>query len=170
FHGWLETGAGFDFVCRALQDHFYCIAADLRGYGKSEHGKNPLGYFFNEYVADLHEIFKKFSPHEPVWALGHSLSGAMLAIYAGSFPERVARFINVAGFAFRDSAPKTAPEKMKHWIEGLKSQRSTAFTSPEAFAKRLQEADPRLPPDRALFLARHPTRRKGKHFIMAAHP
>ena len=116
FHGWLDTGASFHFLCEHLKEQYFCIAPDWRGYGKSEHTKSTLGYFFYEYVADAHAIFQHFSPHEPVSILGHSLGGAILGIYAGAFPERVGRFINVEGFAFKDNPPERGPEKLRHWI------------------------------------------------------
>ncbi len=172
FHGWLDTAASFDFLCQYLEKDFYCIAPDMRGYGKSEHGKSDLGYFFYEYVADVHAVLSYFSPQEPARVLGHSLGGAIASFYAGSFPERVSHFINVEGFAVRDNPPDRAPEKARKWIEELEGKRFQSFPDLCSFAKRLVQNNPRLPRDRALFLARFLTKRVGpkKRFTMAADP
>src|SRR3990167_1907429 len=98
FHGWMESGASFHFLCEHLQKKFYCIAPDLRGFGKTEHTSNPLGYFFFEYIADAHAIFQKLAPREKVRILGHSMGGNLLSLYAGTFPEQVSHFINIEGF------------------------------------------------------------------------
>jgi pimeloyl-ACP methyl ester carboxylesterase len=170
FHGWLDTGAGFDFLCEHLKKRFFCIAPDLRGYGRSGHTKNPLGYFFYEYMADLHAIFHRFSPKEKVRILGHSLGGAISSFYAGTFPERVGHFINVEGFGFRNPPPERGPERVRNWIETLHSQRFRMFPNLEAFVERLMQSNPRLPLERARFLAKYLTKKTNGKFIMAADP
>ncbi len=174
FHGWLDTAASFDFLCRYLEKDFYCIAPDWRGYGHSEHTKSALGYFFFEYVADVHAILNHFSPKAPARVLGHSLGGAITSFYAGSFPERVSHFMNLEGFGFRDNIADRAPEKARKWVEELHSKRFQEFDSLDAFAKRLRQNNPRLPLARALFLSQYLTRevKKGRKSVvtMAADP
>lgn len=170
FHGWLDTAASFQFVCQYLEKHFYCIAPDLRGYGKSQWSKSPLGYFFMEYVADLHAIFEKFSPKIPVKVLGHSFGGAISSFYAGVFPERLSHFVNVEGFAFKDNPPSRGPEKVKTWIEGLPHQQFNTFKSLKAFAERLIKNNPRLPMDKALFLSKYLSKKVKGGFTMDADP
>jgi pimeloyl-ACP methyl ester carboxylesterase len=170
FHGWLDTGAGFEFLAESLAKKFHCIAPDMRGFGKSEHAKSRLGYFFYEYVADLHELFAKLSPKRPVRVLGHSLGGMVASIYAGTFPERVSHLINVEGYLNPARKSETAPDRARAWIEGVGAQRFRVFKSLEAFAGRLQTSNPRLPADRALFLARHLAKRVRGGWMMAADP
>lgn len=170
WHGWLDTGASFQFLAEQLQKKFHCIAPDLRGYGQSQHSPNPLGYFFYEHAADMHEIFRHFSPHEPVRVLAHSLGGAIAGIYAGGFPERVSRLINVEGFAFRQNPPERGPEKLRHWLEEIHHQRFQTFKTLEHFAERLVRNNPRLPLDRARFLSRYLAKRVPGGYTMAADP
>ncbi len=170
FHGWLDTGAGFEFLVEHLQDRFHCIAPDMRGYGQSGHSKNPLGYFFYEYVADAHAIFEALAPEEPLRLLGHSLGGAVASVYAGTFPERVSHLINVEGYQIPLRDPETAPDRARRWIEGLRIQRFRTFPSLEKFADRLRQSNPGLPPDRARFLARHLTKKVRGGYKMAADP
>ncbi len=170
FHGWLDTAASFDFLCPYLEKKFYCIAPDIRGFGKSEHTPNPLGYFFFEYIADLHEILRKFSPKEPASVLGHSMGGAFASFYAGAFPERIRHFINVEGFAFRHNPPERGPQKARRWIEELHTKKFQTFSTLEKFSKRLQKSNPRLSQERAIFLAKHLTEKVHSGFRMAADP
>jgi len=170
FHGWLDTGAGFDFLVQFLQKRFHCIAPDLRGYGFSAHTPNALGYFFYEYVADLHRLFNEFSPDEPLRILGHSMGGAVATAYAGTFPERVTRLINVEGFQLPDRKPDQAPPKARYWIEQNDAQRFRAYPSLKEFGDRLRVSNPNLAPKRALFLAKHLAKKNRKGWIMAADP
>lgn len=170
FHGWLDTGASFDFVCRYLKNEFYCIAPDLRGYGQSGHTKNPLGYFFLEYVADAYALIRHFSPHGKIDLLGHSLGGAVTSVYAGLYPQRVNHFINVEGFGFRDEAVSEAPGRILKWIAQWHTKQFRRHRDLQHFAKRLRQQNPRLPADRALFLAKHLTKRVEGGVMMAADP
>lgn len=169
-HGWLDTGAGFEFLTPALAKKFHCIAPDMRGFGKSEHSHSQLGYFFYEYVADLHQLFAKLSPKKPVRILGHSLGGMVSSIYAGTFPERVSHLINVEGYLNPGRKPEVAPERARAWIDGVGKMRFRTFKSLQAFAERLQTSNQRLPADRALFLARHLAKRSRGGWTMAADP
>lgn len=169
-HGWMDTGAGFDFVCRHLQNDFYCVAPDLRGFGRSAHTPNPLGYFFYEYIADLHQLFQKFSPDGPVDVLGHSMGGNIVSFYAGSFPERVGHFINIEGFGIFDMPPDLGPERIRKWIEGLGSPRFKIYSNFKELAGRLNEANPHLSKEKALFLARQMGKKVRGGVILAADP
>ncbi|HCU25268.1 MAG TPA: alpha/beta hydrolase [Deltaproteobacteria bacterium] len=170
FHGWLDTGAAFQFVAEHLQRDFYCLAPDMRGFGKSGHIRNPLGYFFYEYVADMHELFRQWSPRQAVRLVAHSLGGAVAAIYAGTFPERVSHLVNIEGYLIPRREPSVVPERGRLWLESLGKKRFRFFKTLEAFARRLQKSNPRLPWERALFLARHLGKRGSRGWTMAADP
>jgi len=152
-HGWMDTGASFHFIAEKLKQHFHCIAPDLRGFGHSEHSHNPLGYYFLEYLADLHDFFIHFSPNQPVVCLGHSMGGNILSFYAGAYPERVSKFINVEGFGIMDMPPELGPEKVRKWLEGRSESGFKVYPTLQDVADRFTKANPRLASDKALFLA-----------------
>lgn len=154
-HGWLDTGAGFQWLAEGLQDKYYLIAPDLRGFGTSGHVANPLGYFFMEYVADLHALADHFCREGSFILLGHSLGGAVASIYAGSFPHRVSHFINLEGFGFPRHDFESSPHRVEKWLTGLQEKPFPVHSSFQSFANRLQERNKRLTPERALFLAKH---------------
>jgi len=169
-HGWLDTGAGFEFLAEHLQQHYHCIAPDMRGYGKSAHTRNPLGYFFYEYVADAHELFAKLAPKEPIRLLGHSLGGIVSSVYAGTFSERVAQLVNVEGYMVPARTPEVAPQRARDWLEQLGHKRFRVFPTLQAFADRLRQSNPHLNDNRAAFLAKYLTKRTAKGWTMAADP
>lgn len=168
-HGWMDMGMSFNFLCEKLQKKFYCIAPDLRGFGESAHVRNPLGYHFNEYVADVHGIFNRLAPDESLKVLGHSMGGNILSLYAGIFPERVSHFVNVEGFGIADMPPASGPERMLKWIsDSTERQRFKIYPDLKSLAVRLKSSNPRLRMDRALFLARHLSRRIRGGYRIAA--
>jgi len=169
-HGWLDTGAGFQFTAEYLQEKFHCIALDMRGYGQSAWTKNKLGYFFYEYVADVHQLFEKLSPDQAVKLVGHSLGGAVATVFAGAFPERISHLVNVEGYRIPERKVEIAPQRLKSWIEGQGKQRFRSFPTLKEFAERLRLSNPRLPADRALFLARYLGKKGKGGWTMAADP
>ena len=169
-HGWMDTGASFAFACEFLAKDFHCIALDLRGFGRSEHTGNPLGYFFVEYVADLHRLFAHFSPQAPVRLVGHSMGGNIVSLYAGTFPERVSHMINAEGFGIQDMLPAKGPERVRAWIEASAADRFKVYATLDEVADRLRVANPDLPLDRARWIAPYMTRPVVGGFAFSADP
>lgn len=170
-HGWMDTGASFEFIAKEISKKFYCVAPDLRGFGKSGHGKNPLGYFFKEYIADVAALAEHFSPQSPVSLLGHSMGGHIVSLYAGTFPERVSRLINVEGFGIRDNPDSVAPLRVREWISSLgKIPPFRVYPSITEVAKRLEVANPRVPLTRLKKMARAMTTPVKNGFVIAADP
>jgi len=169
-HGWLDTGASFDFVASGLEDQYYLVAPDMRGFGQSDHAPNPLGYFFMEYVADLVQLADHFSPQKPFILLGHSLGGAATSVFAGSFPQRLSHFLNLEGFGFPRHDFATAPHRFAKWIKALKEKPFPFHPDLKTFAERLRERNPRLSQERALFLAQYLSHQTPEGVQMTADP
>lgn len=170
FHGWMDMAASFDFLCPLLAGDFHCVALDFRGFGKSAHTPNPLGYFFYEYLADLYELFHKLAPGETVRAVGHSMGGNILSLYAGAFPEQISHLVNIEGFGIHDMPLVAGPGRVRDWIEQRDIHPFRIYHTLAELAARLRKTNPRLPEDRALFLARHISKKVGKGHCIAADP
>ena len=157
-HGWGDAGSCFQFVVDELQQRYRVIAPDWRGFGESVN--RAQSYWFPDYVADLHEILRIYSPGQPAKLVGHSMGANIVGLYAGIYPERVAAFVNVEGFGLADSDPGNAPANYRRWIE--KSSAAPAYSRYESFehlAERVMKRCPRLHPERALFVATEWARR-----------
>jgi len=152
-HGWGDCGATFQFVVDELQRDWRVIAPDWRGHGRSGHaGKS---YWFPDYLADLHAILAIYSPDTPVDIVGHSMGANIGGLYAGIFPDRVQRFINIEGFGLADSDPQAAPDNYRRWIEsGPAMADYRSYQSFDELAQRVQKRSRRMPAAKAMFVAR----------------
>lgn len=151
-HGWGDCGATFQFVVDELQDDWFVVAPDLRGFGASK--IDAEAFWFPDYLADLDRLLDIYSPDTPVRLLGHSMGANIAGLFAGSLPERILAFANVEGFGLADSDPDDAPQRYRHWIE--KSRAPSAFsTYPdfESLARRIRDRSPRMTEERAHFVA-----------------
>ena len=110
-HGWMDASASFQFFADSLKGDWEIIAPDLRGYGQTQWQGSDTYWFF-DYVLDLDLILDHFQPDAPVNLVAHSFGGNIAAIYAGSMPQRVARFVNIDAFGPRSEGVK--PARLEH--------------------------------------------------------
>ncbi len=151
-HGWMDTGATWQFVVDALVRERRVVAPDWRGFGGS--GRAAEGYYFPDYLADLDALLDRLAPTGAVDLVGHSMGGNVAGLYAGVRPERVRRLALLEGYGLADSDPDEAPERYRRWLDTLDA--TQPFRPPgtvAALAGRLQERHPHLPDDRAAFVA-----------------
>jgi pimeloyl-ACP methyl ester carboxylesterase len=154
-HGWMDVAASFQFVVDCLAQEWHVIAPDWRGFGLTEYPKVE-SYWFPDYVADLDAILQHYSPDQAVNLLGHSMGGNIAMIYAGIRPERIAKLINLEGFGMPMTQAKQAPGRYRKWLDELREVPSLrSYANVEEVAGRLQKTNPRLPDQRAAFLAQH---------------
>jgi pimeloyl-ACP methyl ester carboxylesterase len=153
-HGWMDVSASFQFLVDALKQKWYVIAPDWRGFGLSEWQRG--GYYFADYVADLDVMLRQFSPDVPATLVCHSMGGNIAALYAGIRPDQVARLLTLEGFGLSPTMPEQAPQRYAKWFEQIDDPpRFRPYADFEGLAARLQQSNPRLSHDRALFLAHH---------------
>ena len=158
-HGYMDVGASYQFVVDAMSDgplgQRCVVAPDWRGFGRSE-GPPVDSYWFPDYLGDLDALIDALSPDAPVDLVGHSMGGNVVMTYAGVRPQRVRRLVNLEGFGLPDLPPSEAPKRMANWLDELKTPHSLKpYASLADVAARLRKNNPRLPPDKALWLARH---------------
>jgi pimeloyl-ACP methyl ester carboxylesterase len=153
-HGWMDVGASFQFLVDALARDWYVIAPDLRGFGRS--AWQTQGYWFHDYFADLEALLAHFVDGAPARLVGHSLGGNIAMGYAGVRPGRVARVVSLEGFGIPVESPDAAPRKVAAWLDALANPPTFRdYANLDAVADRLQKKNPRLPRDKAEFLAKH---------------
>jgi pimeloyl-ACP methyl ester carboxylesterase len=159
-HGFMDVGASFQFVVDAMAragDARRCIVApDWRGFGLTIPPAATDAYWFADYLGDLDALIDTLSPDAPVDLLGHSMGGNIVMTYAGVRPQRVRRLINLEGFGLPDLPPAEAPARLATWLDELKTPHSLKpYASLAEVAQRLRKNNPRLPADKALWLAGH---------------
>lgn len=158
-HGWMDVGASFQFVVDALDAlgdaPRHIVAPDWRGFGLSA-PSGADGYWFPDYLGDLDALLDRISPEAPVDLLGHSMGGNVVMSYAGVRPARIRRLVNLEGFGLPATQPEEAPQRLARWLDELRQPMALKdYASLDEVADRLRANNPRLPADRARWLAAH---------------
>jgi pimeloyl-ACP methyl ester carboxylesterase len=160
----MDVSASYQFVVDAFSQAFAqgrrIIAPDWRGFGLTAPPVPTDHYFFPDYLADLDQLLDHYAPGTPVDLVGHSMGGNVVMFYAGARPARVRRLVNLEGFGMPASKPTKAPQRYAEWMDELKAlQRGEmalkTYDSADGVARRLMKTNPRLPQDKAQWLARH---------------
>ncbi len=157
-HGFLDSGATWQFLVDEWPEEWPFAAVDWRGFGASPDARKP--YWFPQYYADLDALIDWLSPDAPVNLVGHSMGGNIALAFAGICPERVAAVASLDGHGLPRRAPAAAVETCRQWIGQLRQGEPVAGTYPSlaAFTRALALRHPRLRPDRLAFIARAWTR------------
>jgi pimeloyl-ACP methyl ester carboxylesterase len=151
-HGWGDSGETFQFLVDSFATSRHWIAPDWRGFGGSD-WTGPA-YWFADYLADLDALLDIVSPEQPADLIGHSMGGNIASMYAGIRPERVSRTVNLEGIGLPRTRPEEAPARYRRWLDELREPMAfSVYESIEHFARLLRRRNPRLPEDRAHFIA-----------------
>ena len=122
-HGFMDAAATWDLVAPALATAgLRVLAPDLRGFGDG--ARRPPGsyYHFADYVFDVADLVDALvPPGSPLVVVGHSMGGTVATLYAGSFPQRVTRLVVAEGAGPPDGEHAHAPERMRRWIDEVRS-------------------------------------------------
>ena len=152
-HGWLDSGATFQFMVDALKADWALVAPDWRGFGRSEWPQQ--GYWFPDYLGDLDALLDQLSPAAPARLVGHSMGGNIACSYAGVRPERVRCIVNLEGFGLARTSPAQAPARMRKWLQQLEAPAAPKeYASFEELAGIIQFRYPRFSASQAAFVAK----------------
>ena len=158
-HGWMDVAASWQFVVDALAQDRWVIAPDWRGYGLTEVLPTD-NYWFPDYLADLDFLLDHYAGTTPVDLVGHSMGGNIAMMYAGVRPGRIRRLVNLEGFGMGQTDPSQAAGRYAKWIDELKALHKgelalKPYGDASGVARRLMRTNPRLPQDKADWLATH---------------
>jgi pimeloyl-ACP methyl ester carboxylesterase len=166
----MDVSASFQFLVDALRGDWDVYAPDWRGYGLTEWGKSDC-YWFPDYIADLDFLLREIQPEKPANLVGHSLGGNVVALYAGIRPERVGKLVNLEGFGLPPTRPEQAPRRYLAWLDELDERpQLRPYANFAELAERLRKNNPRLPAERAQFLAQHWGREEGGGVVLRSDP
>ncbi|MGH8617444.1 MAG: alpha/beta fold hydrolase [Burkholderiales bacterium] len=166
-HGWMDVSASFQFLVDAFARERHVIAPDWRGFGLT--GWAPGGYWFPDYYADLDALLDRYAPGAAVDLVGHSMGGNVACNYAGIRPQRVRRLASLEGFGATRTRADEAPARYAQWLDEKAAPPAFGpYPSFEAVAARLRKNNPRLPDDKACFLAQHWAREEAPGRVVLA--
>ncbi|MBX9870978.1 MAG: alpha/beta hydrolase [Burkholderiaceae bacterium] len=161
-HGWMDVAASYQFVVDAFSPAFFegrtILAADWRGFGLTDCPGHD-NYWFPDYLADLDFLLDHYVGDRPIDLVGHSMGGNVVMLYAGVRPQRIRRLVNLEGFGMPATRPDKAPKRYAQWMDELKSLHRgelalKGYADADGVARRLMKTNPRLPEDKAQWLAR----------------
>ena len=158
-HGWMDVAASYQFMVDALAHDRHILAPDWRGFGQTGSG-GADSFWFPDYLADLDFLLNHYAPGQAVDLVGHSMGGHVAMLFAGVRPERVRRLVNLEGFGMPATRASQAPSRLAQWMDGLHSlhqheMRLKTYPDLRGVAQRLVKTNPRLPQDKAEWLAQH---------------
>ena len=152
-HGFMDCGATWQFLVDSLPASWSCVAPDWRGFGTSAWA--PQGYWFPDYLADLDALLGVLVPRGRARIVAHSMGANIAAMYAGIRPDRIAWLASLDGIGLPRSAPGEAPDRYGRWLSQLLDPpKGTRYRSLAHLTEMLMSRNPRLPRDRAEFIAR----------------
>ncbi len=159
-HGWMDVSASFQFLVDALQEERLIISPDWRGFGltKATTELDQDHFVFADYLGDLEFLLDHYFTDQSVDLLGHSMGGNICMLYAGIRPERINKLINLEGFGMPSTRPAQAPTRYAKWLDELKQLHKgeiplRPYVNSDEVAKRLIKTNPRIPVDKAHWLA-----------------
>jgi pimeloyl-ACP methyl ester carboxylesterase len=160
-HGGNDHARSWDHLARALQPHFHVVAPDLRGHGDSDWTRGG-SYALPEYVYDLTRL-PALADAGSATVIGHSMGGMISMLYAGTYPERVAKLVVLDGVTVRpDTGIAPVHERMTKWIGQLQKfehREPRSHATIEHAAAQMRVHNKRLGHELSLHLATHGARR-----------
>ncbi len=148
-HGFMDAAVTWDLVAPELADAgLRVLAPDLRGFGDG--ARVPPGgyYFFPDYVFDMADLVEQLVPAgSPLFVVGHSMGGSVATMFAGTYPERVARLAVLEGAGPPDNQFAVSPDRMRQWIDDVRVVARRAprrMPSREDALRRLANNHPRV--------------------------
>ncbi|HEY6329778.1 MAG TPA: alpha/beta hydrolase [Blastocatellia bacterium] len=159
-HGGLDHARNWDWVARELREDYHVYAMDLRGHGNSQWAPGAL-YSVAEHVLDLSALVDIIDDF-PILLAGHSLGGVIVMHYAGVYPERVRKVVNIEGFGPPPTHRVFRPpsERLRAWVEKMREsehREPRSYPSLAAAVARMKEANPHLSDEVAEHLTLHGT-------------
>ena len=159
-HGGLDHARNWDWVARALREHFHVYAVDLRGHGNSAWAPGAM-YSIAEYTLDLSALADVIG-NFPIYLIGHSLGGILTLLYSGIYPDRVRKVVSIEGLGLPVShrVHHPAPERTRTWMEGVRQaehREPRTYPNLTAAVSRMKEANPHLSDEIARHLTVHGT-------------
>ena len=160
-HGGRDHCRSWDWVAEALRHDWHVIAPDLRGHGDS--AWSPDGdYTSHAFIYDFAQFVHQLG-YDQVSIVAHSLGGIISTQFAGLYPEKVRKLVNIEGVGAAPHVLTGRNEQgfangMRKWIAGRRAAAGRVprrYPSLESAYARLKEENGFLTDEQARHLTIH---------------
>jgi pimeloyl-ACP methyl ester carboxylesterase len=152
-HGFLDSGATWQFLVDCLPPEWTFVAPDWRGFGDSAWSAG--GYWFPDYFADLEVLLNLLTPQSRARVIGHSMGANVAKMYGGIRPKRLRWLVNLEGLGLARTRPDEAPERYAKWLDEIREPfKEGRYASVGELASILRMRNPRLARPISEFLAK----------------
>jgi len=152
-HGFLDTGATWQFLADYLPSSWTLVAPDWRGFGDTEWA--PGGYWFPDYFADLDALLDHLVPRSRARVIGHSMGANIAKMYSGIRPQRLQWLVNLEGVGLARTQADQAPGRYAQWLDEVRDPfKPGRYESAEQLATILRMRNPRLTAAASEFIAK----------------
>ena len=160
-HGGRDHCRSWDWVAEELRHDWHVICPDLRGHGDSDW--SPEGHYATiSYVYDFAQLIHTLDL-EDVTIIAHSLGGNIATRYAGLYPEKVRKLVNIEGLGpspeVKAQMPSMgSPDRVRSWIDDKRKAAGRTprrYPSLEAAYARMKEENAFLTDEQARHLTIH---------------
>lgn len=139
-HGFPEYSGAWEELALELQDQFYCVAPDQRGYGQSYCPEGVENYRTGVLASDMAALARELGA--PVTVMGHDWGASVAYGLAMFFPDLVSRLIIANGVHpvpfQRAMAAGGAQSEASQYINALRRAGSEDYLARDDFGKLLQ--------------------------------
>ena len=160
-HGGRDHCRSWDWVAQELRHDWHVIAPDLRGHGDS--AWSPDGdYSDSAFVYDFAQLVQHLG-YDQVTIIAHSLGGFVSTHFAGLYPDRVRKFVNIEGLGLppatiAERQAKGYADSMREWIAARRAAAGRLprrYPTLEAAYARMKEENAFLSDEQARHLTIH---------------
>lgn len=120
-HGWRDNSASFNRLAELLPDQ-RIIAPDFPGHGRSARRHAQGSYSVWSYLEEVDALVERHCA-EGCILLGHSMGGAVAALYAALYPERCTKLVLLDAIGPLATAPQDAPAQMREAQQQLRTRK-----------------------------------------------
>lgn len=115
-HGWLDNAASFLPLMGELEARF--VALDFAGHGYSGHRPQGAATHYIDHVRDVLTVLDQLGWQRCI-LLGHSMGAGVASLFAGTFPERVAKLVLIEGLGPPSTEPAAAAQTLRQAITDM---------------------------------------------------
>lgn len=164
-HGGFDHAHSMDWIARELAADWHVIAPDLRGHGDSAWSIDAA-YNMAAYILDFVNLIEALG-QDRVTICAHSLGAMITTRFAGLYPEKVEKFINIEGLSVPPVAARLLTitpfaARMREWVaehRAAPSRRPRHYASEEQARLRMREKNSHLNEEQVAHLTHHALRR-----------